>query len=691
MKSINLIKKLIFCLSIVALLSITHISAIKNKKEKSENLKNVKSKTDSSAESESERKKHKVTSSAKLRSSNAHTAKESAHNTLKNSIQAKAAATNASLDTSGLSAYRQLNWTTHEKQDQKIQDFIQKNRKWDFKILDKQLEEIAIDMNFKSDFGTSPNAIRSFIKYFINYFERCDTDFDNLLSREEFAGCLKNDTFLSRIDIPDSRFAAIQSSSLNYTNFTDYSGFLFDLLDTHKMGKLSFYNYMNLRLITFSWTKCSVSAPFIEESNFECAIEVAAGWKTMQRNQARRVFYLALELSGSDTIRNLDFLSYAAVALSVRLYGRINGKEDNDVTKTELLLALDNNILPLRYNQETVQQLLALTTESDKENEGIDLVSFVFYDFWLRIFDYKNAKKRYQLSVDEFIIVLTTPLYPPGMYDIVQKIPQNNLTDNAFQMYTYLNITNFQDESDHFLKSFIEANVNVDLANKKEKNNMKKSQNNNKWSLKEAAAKMNTFTYNQQKTLTGIFNVIDNDFDGAISFYDFASFVQVNYIFLKYDKYRKGRIPAGQLGEDLVSYSDYPVVSHKFRERAKRFNLMPADLYVDLSSAVLVLKIDDIVDANVRRSDKNTLFEVELKNIFTHVNRQHVPEAYLNKCLRGNSPDNIPLYDWECAVVESEIRALTYFENSMDYLTVKSQNITLFNTVFYNKDSSLDN
>jgi len=689
--SINNFKKLLFCLSMFALLAISHVSSIKNKNEKNKN----KEKSSLSLEkSETERRKHKATSLGKAKNPIPNPQKMNAQNALAPNKNATAASSNSSSEDKHLkSAYRQLNHTVNEFQGQNVHEFVQKNRKWDFKVLDKQLQEIAIDMNFNNDFGTKPDALRSFIKYFLTYFEACDTDFDNMLTRDEFQKCLKNDAFLNRVDIPDARFAAVQQPNMNYTNFNDYSSYLFDLLDTNKMQKLNFHNYMTLRLFTFSWTKCSVSAPFIDESSFECAIEVAAGWKTMHRNQARKLYYLALELSGSDTIRNLDFLTYTSVALSVRLYSKINGKEDNDITRTEIIMALDNNILPYRYNQDIIQQIIDLTKESDRANQGIDLVSFVFYDFWLRIFDVKNAKKRYHLKVEDFISACSTPLYPQSMFDAIQKIPQNNLTDNSYQMYTYLNISNYQDESDHFLKAFIELKSNADTqSSKKEKNSLKKKviATKNSWSIKEASEHITKFAFNQKRTLSNLFRIIDNDFDGSINFYDFGSFIQVNYIFSKFDKFKKGRLPAGQLGELLMSYSDFPIVSSNLRERAKRFHLLPADLYVDLDSTLLIIKIDDIIQANVRRSDKTTLYEIELKNILAYVNRRHVPEAYLNQCLRGNSADNIPLYDWECAVVHSEIRTLTYYENSMDYLTLKKGNLTLFNTVFVNKDNSLD-
>jgi len=60
---------------------------------------------------------------------------------------------------------------------------------------------------------------------------------------------------------------------LNYTNATTYSDTLFDLLDPHDTAFINFHSYMQMRLYIFSWRRCSVAAPFIEESNFECAMK----------------------------------------------------------------------------------------------------------------------------------------------------------------------------------------------------------------------------------------------------------------------------------------------------------------------------------------------------------------------------------------------------------------------------------
>jgi len=548
-------------------------------------------------------------------------------------------------------------------------------------MLDHQLQDIAEQMNFRSEYAHTEEGLRSFIRFFINYFESCDLDGDNQLSRGEFRKCMKNDTFLMIIDIPSKNYSALSANPLNYTNETIYADTLFDLLDDHDTGYINFHSYMHLRLFIFSWRRCSVAAPFIEESNFECAIEIAAGWKTMNRNTNRKLFFLALEMSGNINIRNLDFVTYVSFAQAVRLYGKINGKEDNDITRNEFNLALDNNLLPLRYNQGVVDAFFKLISDKDVPNQGLDILTFCFYDFFLKMYHKEAPKGTYFLVKDQFINTFSSQLMPLFFNREFLKIPQNNLTSYSYQMYTYLNVSNYQDESDHFMKSFLEKEAKEELSSELALKN--------KWSNYELYQNFTQFKFNANRTLGYLFNVVDSDMDGWIGFYDYGSMIQVAYLFYKFDNYYKGRLPAGELYDQFTHYSDFPLVSYKVRERAKLFNMMPQDLYVDVFSAILTLKIDDLFLGKTRKIDKSLVTEVELKHVLAAVNRRYVPDAALNRCLRGTTKDNIPSYDWECGFIQSEITTQTFYENSFDRLTVKYNDLTLANTVFYNIDPTL--
>jgi hypothetical protein len=104
-------------------------------------------------------------------------------------------------------------------------------------------------------------------------------------------------------------------------------------------------------------------APFIEESNWECAVEIVSGYKTHSRTTLRNTYAMILELSNSANIRNIDFVSYVKFANSARLYTKINGKEDSDITKNEFNLVLDQNLLPSRYCQNVVDSFFKLIAE----------------------------------------------------------------------------------------------------------------------------------------------------------------------------------------------------------------------------------------------------------------------------------------------------------------------------------------
>merc|ERR1712032_1796980 len=148
--------------------------------------------------------------------------------------------------------------------------------------------------------------------------------------------------------------------------------------------------------------------------------------------------------------------TYVSFAQAVRIYGKINGKEDNDVTRNEFNLALDNNVLPLRYNQGTIDFFFKLIEDKDLPNQGIDILTFCFYDFFLKMYHREAPIGTYFLHKEHFIKIFNSQLMPHWMNMEFLKIPQNNLTADSYQMYTYLNVSNYQDESDHFLKSFIE-------------------------------------------------------------------------------------------------------------------------------------------------------------------------------------------------------------------------------------------
>lgn len=246
-----------------------------------------------------------------------------------------------------------------------------------------------------------------------------------------------------------------------------------------------------------------------------------------------------------------------------------------------------------------------------------------------------------------------------------------------------MNIKNFQSEGD-FLVKFVEK-----------KGNLKKGKLQTRSRSLEDHPHLPYFNLASNKTFFlnftahRIFEVLDSNSDGFLDWYDFGNFFQVSFLFAKFDPYNKGRLTAGDAFEKYSHYSSFPRISRTMMDRARRLNLINQDTYIDLFQTLVVMRIDDIVSLYVRKTDKSTLYEVELKRIFNKVGLNNVNDGVLNKCVRGLDSHNIPLYDWECAFMAGLQLNIDYLESASSYNTAKANNLTLHNTVFYNVDPAL--
>jgi hypothetical protein len=237
------------------------------------------------------------------------------------------------------------------------------------------------------------------------------------------------------------------------------------------------------------------------------------------------------------------------------------------VTKHEMTMALDSNILPARYTVDVIDCYFKLIGEADKPNGGLDLVSFVFYDLFLALFDSTVATRKIHLNTDEFYKVIDHYQFPNRTKSECELVPQNDLTPTSLNQITYMNLTNFGSEDNHFLKTY---------ASFLEKDNL--------LTLTGSFTKL----FNAKKTYTEIFNIIDSD--SWINFYDYGQFVQTAYLYSVFDTFNKVRIIACELLDKFSNYYDIPIISDSLRVRAMRFSLIPKDFYVDVKNALLVLR-----------------------------------------------------------------------------------------------------
>ena len=596
---------------------------------------------------------------------------------------AVAATANVSVDRLSNSTYRDLNNTFTINA---INNFKNTNRKWDFKLLDKQLEEIYKDMLYVTEKNVRPLSIRPFIQNFIGPFESCDTNADNVLSLAEFTTCMQNDTYFKLLSIPNVQPYKISSyvPNQNYTNSTFFYQSIFNILDDYQNNYLNFHDYMKLRLNVFSWKHCSVQGPFIEEVNFECALEVSSGYRTLSKTAARRLFKLGVELSNSEYQRNLDFISFLYISSSMRLYGKINGKEDGDVTRREFNNALDNNILPIRYSQSIIDQIFGLVNEKDIQNQGVDKLTFVFLDFSLRLFSVTNATRPYYINPTDFQNILNNTLFPNKTLGQIYAIPSYGMTNQSFQMFASMNISQFYTEDDYLLK-FLEVKSSKKNFNK----NLLLEKLQTVFGDAAPAGNSSIPAFNISLVANSLFSILDIDNDGWVKFQDFAHFMQLLYIFNKNDIYSKGKLTIGKVISIFKSYSEYPRISYINRSRVRRLDMVYQDLYINALELISIFKIDDIVEYYVRETDKTTLYEVDIKNILAKCGLRYMPDAFLNKCLRGNDANNIPRYDWECSITSGITLMSQYYEAAYSYTLAKTNGLNLTNTVFNNLDPQI--
>lgn len=580
---------------------------------------------------------------------------------------------NGSNDTQLINAsvYKKLN-ETYVKQE--INSFKKQINVFDFKLIDKQVEDIFQTMKINDDKFKTMHGDRIYMEIFINEFMKCDNNTDNELSLPEFQSCMANDTYLKKIKTPPANVASRPELNITEKFYEE----LFNLLNTHNTTSLNFHAYMELRLMLFSWRKCSVAAPFIEEIIFECAIEVLSGMKTNSRTTLRNIFYMAIELSGSDSIRNLDFITFVYLSQSIRNYGKMNGKMDHELTKNEMNLALDENILSHHYNQELVDSFFRLVLDESNPYGGLDLMTFVYLDFSYRLFGRYTSTKRWKMTAAEFSKTISDVNFPTKIKAAINKIPFTEPTQKSYQMYQYLNISEFHSEENFFVKFAETGSKKIQLRKSKSQQG-----------ILEPPSPLGSVR-DPIKVSNRLFNLLDINSDGYLETYDFGLFIQMGLIFGKCDVNNKGYILAGDAFDKFNDWSDYPRMSTKTKDFTKRLSQINQDKYINFYNILTLVRIDDIVSLYSRRSDPTTLNEIELKRIFMKCNLLNVSDSHLTKCLRGLDSKNVPKYDWECAFMTGLEENIDFEETAMFYNTMKNNNLNLTKTVFYNVDEALN-
>ena len=538
-------------------------------------------------------------------------------------------------------------------------------KKIDYSLLSPEIQDIFQFMLYKQEGTVNKNSLRIFFEIFAKDFHSCDLDRNNLLNEVEFSGCLQNTT----------AFRYILPPTFNYTSYEnvltmnkEFISTLFSIFDFEKLSLLNFNDYMKLRLVAYSWEKCSVFTSFISESNFECAHEIVAQTNVFSRTKVRNLFSFWVKLSGTVGLRELDFAMYSVIALSSRLYFNINKKRDSDVNRKEMEIALDLGALPRRYTQDTINHFFRLVDNKNKLETSIDLLTFTYYDFFLTLFDSYSKVRYYHITAEEFELIVGNLFFPKRYKTEMLMTPQYNITANSYGMFAMANHTIFNDEGDFFYKFSQVESEKTEIAKKKHRKLRSRHPNfNDNMGVRGYPGKNSTFNnsygveVNEKQTIRRYFDAIDSKMDGYVNFYDFANLMQLSQIFITLDENSSGVCRASALFEYLRSYSDLPTMGQLITTRAGRLSHFDEEALFDLLTLSTIFKFDDFVSNFLKDPNNPFIYEVELKKILSKTNYLFLPESVLNQCLRGQDNNNIPLYDWDCSVKVAAKSNLNYF------------------------------
>lgn len=622
--------------------------------------------------------------------------------------------------------------------------YNQKGR-YDLTLKESELKQLFVFMLKYQDKAINDQTLHEFISIFVVDYMNCDIDKSSTLTFIEFKNCLINNSyfkqfipvvqeFMSHEELKDNTYNNIKnknsynnynnkysqnnlninSKNQNYNNnnklnnnFSNSSiqdeNFyytLFGLIEDKGVGFINFVQYMNLRLFTFAWRTCSTSSPYMYENAFKCAIDItSAGERAIPKNKALYLYNYAVDLVNTPNIKYIDFPTFVSLAISVRLFSKINLKSNDDLTRSEFNTALETDMLPPRYNKEIIKFFFFLEQKEVQSlySVGIDLCSFVFYDFILQMFAaYSINNNNFYLSRTEFInLISRNYLFPKKIFNEISLIPQYEINDKSYSM-EMINTLKI-DEKNHLLRTFIELKSNSSIKSNSKASYKSKIKNNIKYNpnpdlnVSEEHNSISTKSvydvpFNLNKTLNRIFDALNSNLSNNINFYDFAIFMQIGYVFQKLDEFSKGRLLVESVKEGFKNWSDYPIINFRIKQAADRLVELNDDLPMDYLTIIQLCKMQDFAIMIVKNKNDIYINELNLKKILKQFNMQYIPDIVLNRCLRGTDKYNVPRYDWECGIMQGIRLNLKYFEVNDYYHISKKMGINLKTTSFYNVD-----
>lgn len=691
------------------------------------------------------------------------------------------------------------------------EEFKTTHNKPEYNLSNPQLEEIIKVFITKNNEKISQDSLRGFHFIFLSNFAKCDVNNDNKLVYSEFVNCLKTDKYLQNIhefyykdglqfypnvnvdsqisdskqdkkkrksrkinedkgNLPNKDVDINQDAnnnkdsnntlSVNVEKRKIFEKRLFHLLDYNYNSYLNFYQYMQLRLLAFSWRKCTVMKPYIAENEFICAFDIVNNISKSRLNHlSKRIFSLAIELSNYNyhLIENsgktdyetklfnsivspfkhpryIDFLRFTDVALSSYLYSSINQKDDGDLSFREFSQALNSGVLPQRFNLEIVKNFFQLCSAVDKEYHDIDLLTFIFHDYFLKRFlmvdskyDYiqkfrkneneeKNLKSglKFKINKQDLLKIIKQFDFPEIISLQIIHLPYKKLTESDYESIVSLKLEKRYGEANFLLfnslkeklisnklssqnkNKYKNRNLNTEKALKKDSQNKSSSSSSSKSSSASSSSSSSTktttttikyLTYNVQNGVDYIWDILDNDNDNLITFSDYITMIQSFYLFNQLTN-QKGikEISIPDVFDFTSTYTGLPRVRKEINFRANHLKELNQVLRINAYYYYVLLRFEDFTMLNTG-TQNNLVNEITLRLFLKKIDAEFLPIGEIDTyCLREaiNSRTNQPMYDWRCAVLRAIGKNLEIRENLSSKKLVDDNSLNIIHTGFYN-------
>ena len=277
----------------------------------------------------------------------------------------------------------------------------------------KDIEVIYAKLKSKNS-AMSVSKLRS--KY-ENEFKLCDENHNGYLSRKEFINCVHNNTnsFANLLPSFNNSNIAKHLRLHGIKSENDYINRLYDLF-APKTIKITFYIYMTIVLYNSSFDNCQNVPFFIYEKKFECLVDYVVPYKTLPHGTLKTLFDFGINLSPNREERYLDVPTFILLSLSIRLFGKVNIRNNYMVSKAEMNHAYDNGRLPIRYNKEMIDDIFDLV-----EGDEMNVHSFVFYDIILKIYKCYHSGRNNQMTLKEMTMSLKHIYFPRRYLELLKK------------------------------------------------------------------------------------------------------------------------------------------------------------------------------------------------------------------------------------------------------------------------------